>query len=124
MPPVSPIDDYIAALDEPTRSTLQEVRERIRSLVPDAEEVISYGVCAFRLRGVTIGGFGAFRGHCSFFPFSGSVLPSLRAELGGYAGTKSALHFPSDRALEGEVIDLLVTARMREAFGTADGTAG
>ena len=48
------IDEYLAALEEPKRSTLTQLRETIMSIVPDAEECISYGMPAFKLRGKTI----------------------------------------------------------------------
>ena len=66
--------------------------------MPEAEQVISYRVPAFRVRGKTVAGFAAFRDHLSYLPFSGSVLSQLADELEGYTMTKSALHFPADRA--------------------------
>jgi uncharacterized protein YdhG (YjbR/CyaY superfamily) len=45
------VDDYLAAIDEPKRSTLQALRRTILEIVPEAEEVISYRVPAFRLGG-------------------------------------------------------------------------
>lgn len=123
VPATSPIDAYLAATDEPARSTLAAVRRSVRALLPEAEEVISYGVCAFRLRGETVAGFGAFARHCSYFPFSGSVLPALADRLEGYRRTKSALHFAHDSALPTEVVQLLVETRLREAFDD-DGAEG
>ena len=57
------VDEYLRALEEPKRSTLQTLRRTILGAVPDAEEVISYGLPAFRLRGHTIAGFAAFKTH-------------------------------------------------------------
>ena len=45
------IDEYLAALDEPKRSTLEHLRRSILAVVPDAEQTISYGMPAFKLRG-------------------------------------------------------------------------
>lgn len=49
--PRAEVDSYPADVEEPKRSTLQELRLMIREVVPEAEEGISYGVPAFRLRG-------------------------------------------------------------------------
>jgi uncharacterized protein YdhG (YjbR/CyaY superfamily) len=68
------VDDYLRGLEEPKRSTLQALRRTILEIVPDAEEVISYRVPAFRVRGQRIAGFAAFKSHLSYLPFSGSVL--------------------------------------------------
>lgn len=73
------IDVYLEGLDEPGRSTLQQLRETILEIVPDAEQGISYGLPAFRVRGKVVAGFAAFKNHLSYLPHSGSVLP----ELGG-----------------------------------------
>lgn len=94
------VDDYLRDLEEPKRSTLEALRRTILEIVPDAEQVISYRVPAFRVGGRTVAGFAAFRNHLSYLPFSGSVLEQLGDELRGYTTTKSALHFPVDRPLQ------------------------
>lgn len=111
------IDEYLQGVEEPKRSTLQALRRTILELVPDAEQVISYGVPAFRVRGKTVAGFGAFRSHLSYLPFSGSVLPQLADELEGYTTTKSALHFPVDRPLPKPLVKKLIAVRLGETDG-------
>jgi uncharacterized protein YdhG (YjbR/CyaY superfamily) len=111
---VSEVDAYLAALEEPKRGTLEALRRTILEIVPDAEQVISYRVPAFRLGGKTIAGFAAFTNHLSYLPFSGSVLPRLTAELTGYSGTKSALHFPVDEPLPKALVEKLIAARLEE----------
>jgi uncharacterized protein YdhG (YjbR/CyaY superfamily) len=51
------IDAYLAALEEPKQATLRELRKTILGLLPEAEQCISYGMPAFRLRGKVIAGF-------------------------------------------------------------------
>ena len=68
------VDEYLQGVDEPKRSTLQALRRTILEIVPDAEQVISYRVPAFRVAGKTVAGFAAFKDHLSYLPFSGSVL--------------------------------------------------
>lgn len=108
------VDAYLAALDEPKRSTLQALRSTILEVVPDAEQVIFYRVPAFRVRGKVVAGFAAFKNHLSYLPFSGSVLEELGDELEGYGGTKSALHFPIDRPLPRTLVQKLIKARLME----------
>ena len=108
------VDAYLAALDEPKRSTLEALRRTILEVVPDAEQVISYRVPAFRVGGKTIAGFAAFKNHLSYLPFSGSVLPRLADELTGYTGTKSALHFPVDEPLPKALVEKLIATRLEE----------
>lgn len=108
------VDEYLRGLDEPKRSTLQALRRTILEIVPDADQVISYRVPAFRVSGKTVAGFAAFKDHLSYLPFSGSVLAQLADELKGYTMTKSALHFPVDRPLAKTVVTKLIAVRLGE----------
>jgi uncharacterized protein YdhG (YjbR/CyaY superfamily) len=108
------IDAYLEGLDEPKRSTLQQLRETILEVVPDAEQGISYGLPAFRVHGKVVAGFAAFKNHLSYLPHSGSVLPALGDEVAGYGGTKGSLHFPIDRPLPKPLVEKLITIRLNE----------
>ena len=96
---------------------LETLRRTILDVVPEAEEVISYGVPAFRVRGKTVAGFAAFKTHLSYLPFSGSVLGRVAEELEGYTMTKSSLHFPVDRPLPKALAKKLIAARLAEIDG-------
>lgn len=110
----SEIDSYLAGLDEPGRATLQQLRRSILSVVPEAEQGLSYGVPAFNVAGKAVAGFAAHASHLSYLPHSGSVLGSLAEELAGYRTTKGSLHFPVDQPLPDAVVSRLVGARLRE----------
>jgi uncharacterized protein YdhG (YjbR/CyaY superfamily) len=108
------VDEYLRGIEEPKRSTLEALRQTILEIVPDAEQIISYRVPAFRVEGRIVAGFAAFKDHLSYLPFSGSVLPELASELEGYTMTKSALHFPVDRPLPKALVRKLIAARRSE----------
>lgn len=109
------VDEYLRGVEEPKRTTLQALRGTILEIVPDAEEIISYGLPAFRIGGVTVAGFAAFKNHLSYLPFSGSVLPELSAELAGYKMTKGSLHFPVDQPLPKALVKMLIETRLADA---------
>jgi uncharacterized protein YdhG (YjbR/CyaY superfamily) len=108
------VDEYLRGVEEPKRGTLQTLRRTILEIVPEAEQVISYRVPAFRVRGQTVAGFAAFRRHLSYLPFSGAVLGQLAGELEGYSMTKSSLHFPVDQPLPKVLVKKLITVRLAE----------
>ena len=110
----SEIDEYLRSVDEPKRATLQALRRTILEIVPEAEEVLSYRVPAFRVEGKVVAGFAAFKDHLSYLPFSGSVLGQLEDELRGYTMTKSALHFPVDRPLPKSLVKKLIAVRLEQ----------
>jgi uncharacterized protein YdhG (YjbR/CyaY superfamily) len=112
----SEVDQYLAALDEPKRATLAQLRQSILDVLPEAEQGISYGAPAFKVRGKTIAGFAAFKNHLSYLPHSGSVFPQLEDELKGYATSLGALRFDIDRPLPVPLVEKLIAVRLRQAF--------
>ena len=108
------VDAYLGGLEEPKRTTLQTLRRTILEIVPEAEQVISYRVPAFRVGGKPVAGFAAFKNHLSYLPFSGSILGQLADELGGYKMTKSALHFAVDEPLPKPLVEKLIRTRFAE----------
>lgn len=108
------IETYLADLDEPKRTTLQQLRQDILEVVPNAEECISYGMPAFKVHGKTVAGFAAFKNHLSYLPHSGSVLPALAADIADYDGTKGSLHFTVDQPLPKDLVTKLVTVRLQQ----------
>ncbi len=110
------IDRYLDVLEEPKRTTLARLRQTILDVLPGAEQGISYGVPAFRVRGKTIAGFAAFKNHLSFLPHSGSVFPQLKDELEGYSIWSGALHFGIGQPLPVPLVEKLIAVRLRQAF--------
>lgn len=107
------IDAYIAALPEPKRSSLEEMRRRILDIVPDAEQKISYGMPAFAVAGKVVAGFASFKNHLAYLPHSGRVFPLLERELQGFVRTSGSLHVPIDQPLSPELLAALIEAKMR-----------
>jgi uncharacterized protein YdhG (YjbR/CyaY superfamily) len=120
----SEIDAYLAGLSPVARTTLAQVRSSIREALPEAEEGISYGLPAFRMRGKVVAGFAAFKNHLSYLPHSGSVLPALAEDLAGYQGTKGSLHFPLDEPLPEELVRKLIATRLAQLGMRANSQAG
>src|SRR5258708_3219292 len=108
------IDDYLAEVAEPKRATLQKLRETIHDILRDAEEVISYGMPAFRLNGKVIAGFAAFKNHLAYLPHSGSVFHELSDDLKGYTSTDGSLHFPIDKPLPKALVRKLIAVRLKQ----------
>ena len=108
------IDRYLAGLDDPKRSTLEKLRRTILEIVPEAEEVISYGMPAIKLRGKAVAGFAAFKNHLSYLPHSSTVLAELPDDVAAYDTTKGSLHFAVDKPLPKSLVKKLIAARRRE----------
>ena len=95
------VDEYLAGVPEPARSTLKHIREVIRSVVPkETTEVISYGIPMFQFNGMLVG-YAAFKNHCSLFPTGSGVLDQFEKELQGYRTSKGTIQFPAGQAAGG-----------------------
>jgi len=107
------VDEYLARVPEPARSTLNKVRAAIRSAAPaEATEAISYGIPTFKYKGPLIW-FAAFSNHCSLFP-TASVIEAFKNELKGFDTSKGTIHFPVDQPLPAALVKKMVKARMAE----------
>jgi uncharacterized protein YdhG (YjbR/CyaY superfamily) len=110
------IGQYLDALEEPKRATLARLRQTILEILPEADQGISYGVPAFKVRGKAIAGFAACKNHLSYLPHSGSVFPQLHDELEGYTTSSGALRFGIDEPLPVPLVEKLIAVRLQQAF--------
>jgi len=107
------VDEYLAAVPEPARSTLQKIRAAIRSAAPpDATEVISYRIPAFKHKQVLMW-YAAFSKHCSLFP-TGAIIEAFEDELKGLAISKGTIQFPTDKPLSAALVKRMVKARVAQ----------
>jgi uncharacterized protein YdhG (YjbR/CyaY superfamily) len=108
------IDEYLESIPDDRRKALQDLRKKIRAALPKAEECISYGLPAFRVEGGVVAGFQAASWGCSYFPFSGRTLTTMKAELKAYEQTKGSLHFPANKPLPATLVKKLIRVRLAE----------
>ncbi len=106
------VDDYLARVQSAdARTTLSKLRAIIRRVVPEAEEVISYGIPSYKLNGYLIG-FAAFKNHCSLFP--GHTVADFAEELKGYKTSKGTIQFPHDKPPPEELVTAILKVRVAE----------
>jgi uncharacterized protein YdhG (YjbR/CyaY superfamily) len=108
------VDDYLAAVPEEARATLEKLRKAIRAAVPEATEVISYQVPTFKHRGRSLVGFGATKSHCAFYVMSPDVVSAHAGELEKYDTGKGSIRFPAGKPLPAALVRKLVQARSAE----------
>ena len=107
----------------PQRKTMLAMRKNIREILPRAEEVVSYGMTAFKVDGNVVAGILHAKNHVGYYPFSGSVLRMFPKELAKFSTTKSAIHVPIDKPLSKTLLKKLVAARISQCSvkaGTID----
>lgn len=111
------IDHYLSIVSTDQRSALEALRKAIHSVVPKAEECISYGLPAFRLDGRMLVSFGATRNHCAFYLMSSSTLEACKDALKDYDTSKGTIRFQANNPLPARLVGKLVKARIAENDG-------
>jgi uncharacterized protein YdhG (YjbR/CyaY superfamily) len=109
----TPIDDRLTKLPADQRAALQTLRKTIRSVTPDAEEVISYGVPMFKRNCKGVIAMSAKKDYCSLHLMSPALAKSMQSELKKYLKGVT-LHFTPDKPLPASLVKKIVKARLRE----------
>ncbi len=111
------VDEYISGFPKETQKLLKEVRAAIREAAPQAEEVISYSMPAYRLNGIVVW-FGGHTKHIGFYPH-GATMEKFKKELACYKQTKGSIRFPIDEPMPIALIKKMVKLRVKEHLGKA-----
>jgi uncharacterized protein YdhG (YjbR/CyaY superfamily) len=100
------IDDYLVLQTDQARVTLESLRQTIRKAAPEAVEVISYQMPAFKFHGMLVY-FAAFKNHCSLF-VSPAVILACKDRLTNYKLSKGTIQFPIDQPLPENLVQQIV----------------
>ncbi|MEN3338540.1 MAG: hypothetical protein V7647_2216 [Acidobacteriota bacterium] len=107
------IDEYLARVEPEQRDALEALRQVIRKAAPDAEEVITYGIPAFRQDGFLLG-FAASAKHCSLHPMNNHTVADFAAELTAYSTSTGTIRFTPNKPLPPALVKRMVKARIAE----------
>ncbi len=113
----SPDADIAAVADPAKCQALSPRRAQLQARLPDHLEGKSYAMPGFRQpgpKGKMVAGYAAFANHCGLSPYSGGVILQLGAALAGFKTSKSRVLFTPEMPLPADLVDLIVTTRLRE----------
>jgi uncharacterized protein YdhG (YjbR/CyaY superfamily) len=106
------IDKYIANFPVESQVILQEIREVIKSIVPQAKETISYAIPTFKLNGNLVH-FAAYKNHIGFYP-GAAAIDAFRNEISSYKSSKGAIQFPIHQPMPIDLIKKIVEFRVNQ----------
>ncbi len=109
------VDEYLATQPEAVQSILQRVRSTIRKAIPRADEEIGYQIPTYKVRGVPVIYFAAWKQHYSLYPATASVLAALKKDPAGYTVTKGTIRFPLSERVPVRLIERIAKLRAKEA---------
>ena len=106
------IDEYISMFPDNIQELLKEIRATIKEAAPEAEEIISYQMPAYKFHGMLIY-FAAFKNHIGLYPRV-SGIETFKEELSVYKGAKGSVQFPLNKPLPLDLISRIVKFRVAE----------
>lgn len=106
------VDRYIAGFPTKTQEYLEQVREVVLETAPDAEEVISYQMPAYKYNGMLVY-FAGYKNHIGFYP-TASGIEHFQKDIAKYKNSKGAVQFPLDEPLPVKLIARMTAFRLKE----------
>lgn len=85
------IEDYLKNLTPSQHAEYERIRSIVKEMVPDVEEVLSYGIPTFKREGKYLIYFAAYPTHMSVYPVMKETLVELEGRLGDFKLTKETL---------------------------------
>jgi uncharacterized protein YdhG (YjbR/CyaY superfamily) len=111
------VDAYIARLPSDQAAALTALRDRLRALLPDHPEVMSYAMPGFRepgAKGKMVAGYAAFARHLGLYPHSGTVIPQI--DCTPFRTSKSGVLFTPDSPLPDRLLRRIIETRKAELY--------
>lgn len=105
-------DEYISLFPPQVQLILQQLRQAIRNLVPEAEETISYGIPTFKLHGNLVH-YAAYKNHIGFYPGAAGI-EIFKDKLARYKLSKGTVQFPIDEPIPFDLIREIVLFRVNQ----------
>lgn len=113
-------DQYLRNIDEPQHTLMQRLRTTVKSTCPEAEEIMSYGMPAFKYKGRLLVGYAVAKEWCSFYPWTNSITVRLKDELQNFSTSRGSIRFSSTQPLTPTLIKKIVKIKMEETVKKND----
>ena len=117
------IDEYMYSLSPDVREMMEEMRQTIKLAAPEALEVISYNMPAFKFHGIVVY-IAAHTQHIGFYPGGAIVNEVFKDELAGFFTSKGTIRFPLDKKLPLDLIQNIVRYKAQMNLEKARGKTG
>lgn len=114
MEQLSKIESYLSNLSENDQAALQGVRVFIKSLNPQFQEAMVYGVPGFKYKKKSLCCYAAFKNHLGFYPLSTKIIETFVEELVDFETAKGTIRFTHDHQIPIDLIKRMVFERVSE----------
>ena len=107
------VEEYLDDAEPDKLAALAKLRKTILTVIPKAEEYISYGMPTFKYHGPLVS-YAAFKNHCSLFPWNATLIKKFAAELKDYKTSKGTIQFTVEKPLPFPLVKKLIKERVKE----------
>ncbi len=107
------IDAYIASFPQNIQKVLEQIRAAIKKAAPDAEEIISYGMPAFKYKVNVIIYFAGYKNHIGLYA-TPSGHAAFEKELSVYKQGKGSVRFPLNKPIPLNLISRIVKFKVKQ----------
>jgi uncharacterized protein YdhG (YjbR/CyaY superfamily) len=108
------VDEYLQNITPTQRAQYKRIRTIVKKLIPDAEEVISYGIPTFKHKGTYVIYFGAYKHHMSVYPGTSRMDETLGEEFAKFRTSKGTLQFTSDNPIPESLLKKMIQIRLED----------
>jgi uncharacterized protein YdhG (YjbR/CyaY superfamily) len=110
---MSVIDDYLNRFSAPEKAEIEKIRLIVNKFVPEAQEVVTYGMPGFKYKGKYLVAFSVFRDHLGLFPTPGPI-ETLKDKLTGFKTSKGGIQFTPQKPIPESLIKEILLTRVAE----------
>lgn len=112
---MSVIDDYLKNIESKKREQLERIRKIAKEVVPDAQEVISYGMPTLKYKGNSFLGFNAHTNHIGIYPYGGEEIEVFKDKLTeyGYEFSSGTIRVPDDKPFPEGLLKKIIKHRVK-----------
>lgn len=110
---MSVIDDYLKKIEPAKRRQLEHIREIAKEVVPDSEDVISYGMPTLQHKGKSFLGFDAHKNHIGIYPYGGEEIEVFKDKLKDFELSSGAIRVPYDKSIPENLLKEIIKHRIK-----------
>jgi uncharacterized protein YdhG (YjbR/CyaY superfamily) len=108
------VNEYLEGATDSQRKALENIRQLVKRLVPEAEETISYGVPTFKVQKKPLIYYAAFKNHMSIFPASDAMVEELGEELNTFRTSKGTMQFTESNQIPETLLEQIILFRLAD----------
>lgn len=109
------IDEYLQIIEPAKRKQLERIRAIAKKAVPDAEEIISYGMPTLQYKGKSFLGFNTHENHIGIYPYGGEEIKVFKDKIykHNYGFSSGAIRVPYDNPIPEDLLLEIINHRIK-----------